>query len=81
MLTKLTLTIEESIIAGAKEYSRKKNKSISRIVSEYLNNLSDNAPVSYSLPAPITDSLVGSFEDPEKDYKTLLEEALAEKYP
>lgn len=80
MLTKLTLTIEESIIAAAKKYARGKNKSVSRIVSEYLKNLSDNAPVAYSLPAPITESLAGSFEDPGKDYKTLLEEALAEKY-
>lgn len=80
MLTKLTLTIEESIIAAAKEYARHKNKSVSRIVSEYLKNISESASVTYSLSAPVTDNLVGSFEDPGKDYKTLLEEALAEKY-
>jgi hypothetical protein len=80
MLTKLTLTIEEAIISRAKEYAAQKNKSVSRIVSEYLNNLSENAPASNSLTAPVTDSLAGSFEDPGRDYKKLLEEALTEKY-
>ena len=83
MLTKLTLTIEEAVIARAKEYAKHKNKSVSRIVSEYLNNLStiDGVPnMKELLPAPITDSLAGSFEDSGKDYKTLLEDAISEKY-
>lgn len=83
MLTKLTLTIDQSIIEKAKEFAREKNKSVSRIVEEYLRNISSgNMSFDYStkIEAPITDSLVGMFKDNGKDYKSLLEEALSDKY-
>ncbi len=83
MLTKLTLTIDESIIEKAKNFAQEKNKSVSRIVEEYLRNISTgNERFSYSdrLKSPITDSLVGMFQDNERDYKTQLEDALSEKY-
>ena len=37
MTTKLTLTIDKAIIKKAKSFARDKNKSVSRIVEEYLN--------------------------------------------
>jgi hypothetical protein len=83
MLKKLTLTIEESIIRQAKTYARKKKKSVSRIVEEYLRNLSSggsNFIDGAELQSPITDTLTGMFADTGKDYKKLLEEALQDKY-
>ncbi len=83
MLTKLTLTIDQSIIEKAKEFAQEKNKSVSRIVEEYLRNISSgNMSFDYStkIESPITDSLVGMFKDNGKDYKSLLEEALSDKY-
>ncbi len=83
MLTKLTLTIDESIIEKAKTFAQEKNKSVSRIVEEYLRNISSGGVrFSYSdkLKSPITDSLVGMFQDNGKEYKTQLEDALLEKY-
>ena len=83
MLTKLTLTIEQSVIERAKEYAQEKNKSVSRIVEEYLRNLSEaktTYKITESLKSPITDSLVGMFPDTGEDYKTLLENARLERY-
>jgi len=83
MLTKLTLTIDQSIIEKAKGFAQKKNKSVSRIVEEYLRNISTGNEIfnfSDTIKAPITDSIVGMFIDNGKDYKTQLEEALSEKY-
>jgi predicted metal-dependent peptidase len=83
VIKKLTLTIEDKIISQAKEYARKKNKSVSRIVEEYLDNLSANRSffsAEGELPSPITDRLTGMFEDTGQDYKRMLEDALLEKY-
>jgi len=83
MLTKLTLTIEQSVVEKAKEYAHEKNKSVSRIVEEYLKNLSEvsNSFIQNStVKSPITDSLVGMFHDTGKDYKTMLDEARTERY-
>lgn len=83
MLKKLTLTIEESIIKQAKSYAQRNKKSVSRIVEEYLDNLSSgktNFLSKHEFQSPITDSLTGMFADTGKDYKTMFEEALQEKY-
>jgi Family of unknown function (DUF6364) len=83
MLTKLTLTIEKDVIEKAKEYAQQKNKSVSRIVEDYLKNISQNRTTlafDLELKSPITDSLVGMFEDNGQDYKTMLEEARSEKF-
>jgi hypothetical protein len=84
MLKKLTLTIEQSIIKKANIYARRKKKSVSQIVEEYLKSISERKDNS-SLPniminAPITESLVGMFRDNGKDYKDMLEEIRLEKF-
>ena len=83
MTTKLTLTIDKAIIKRAKSYALDKNKSVSRIVEDYLNNISSGTtPIEFSkaLEAPITDRLVGMFADTGKDYKTLLDEIRMERF-
>jgi hypothetical protein len=83
MLTKLTLTIDQSIVEKAKTFAQEKNKSVSRIVEEYLRNISmgnERFDFSDRINSPITDGLVGMFKDNGKDYKVQLEEALLDKY-
>jgi len=83
MATKLTLTIDKAIIKRAKSYAKNKNKSVSRIVEEYLNNISSGttpSEFSSTLEAPITDSLVGMFKDNGKEYKDMLEESRMERF-
>ena len=83
MLTKLTLTIDQSVVEQAKEYAQQKNRSVSRIVEEYLENITNNQNPTFSLAtmkSPITDSISGMFQDNGKSYQDMLEEALQEKY-
>ena len=83
MLTKLTLTIEQTIVEKAKEYAQEKNKSVSRIVEEYLKNLSENNNTfvpQNEIISPITDSLVGMFSDNGKKYKEMLAEARMKRF-
>ena len=82
MLAKLTLTIEQSVIEQAKEYA-KKNRSVSRIVEEYLKNIVTNHEIGTSfskMKSPITNSISGMFHDNGKSYKDMLSEALQDKY-
>jgi Family of unknown function (DUF6364) len=41
MTTKLTLSVENSVIKNAKLYARRHNRSLSEIVSSYLRSLAD----------------------------------------
>ena len=83
MLAKLTLTIEQSVIEQAKEYAHKKNRSVSRIVEDYLKNIVSYHDIGTSfsmLKSPITDSISGMFHDNGKSYNDMLSEALRDKY-
>lgn len=83
MLTKLTLTIDKDVVEKAKQFAQEKNKSVSRIVEEYLRNISTGSLDfldSQQLYSPITDSLVGVITDDGRDYKAMIEEARLEKY-
>jgi hypothetical protein len=83
MLTKLTLTIDDRVVGQAKRFARNKNKSISRMVEEYLDNISEGKAypkIAGKLNSPITDSLVGMFKDSDEDYKKMIEEAISEKH-
>lgn len=83
MLKKLTLTIEQSVVEQAKEYAQKKNRSVSRIVEDYLKNIAMNNQSSTSfstMKSPITDSISGMFQDNGTSYKDMLDEALQDKY-
>jgi len=83
MLTKLTLTIDRDVVDKAKVFAKEKNKSVSRIVEEYLRNISSgNTDISSlkKMDSPITDSLVGMFKDDGRDYRILIEEARLEKH-
>jgi hypothetical protein len=80
MTTKLTLTIDDSIISIAKKYAKEKGKSLSDIVENYLltltskeNNDEKISPKIIKLKGVI--KMRGNF-----DYKKEMTKALAKKY-
>jgi Family of unknown function (DUF6364) len=83
MQTKLTLTIKQSVIENAKRYARAKNKSVSKLVEDYLSNISSQTrETSLELgQSPITKRLTGALAqyDTKEEYTTILETALLEK--
>ncbi len=81
MNTKLTLTIEQSVIEKAKEFAKSKGRSLSDIVENYFKALVKEEGIVKSESTPITDSLRGSFKAPKDfDYKNELTKALKDKY-
>ncbi|MBS7787678.1 hypothetical protein KIH23_10245 [Flavobacterium sp. CYK-55] len=81
MNTKLTLTIEQSVIEKAKRYAKDKERSLSSLIENYLKALTkENNPSEIEL-TPIVKSLKGSFTAPKDfDYKKELSNRLSEKY-
>ena len=82
MNTKLTLTIEKEIIKRAKNYAKKKNRSLSDIIENYLKTLTkeDQKQKENNL-SPIVKSLKGSFKmAKDLDYKKELQKRLEKKY-
>jgi len=68
MNTKLTLTIEQSVIEKAKKYARKKERSLSDLIENYLKALTTEEPENNSDVnlSPTVKSLKGSFRMPKK---------------
>lgn len=80
MNTKLTLTIEQSVIEKAKSYAKEKGHSLSEIIENYLKAITTEQKLIKEI-SPITKSLRGSFKAPiDFDYKNELSKALSEKY-
>ena len=81
MNTKLTLTIEQSIIEKAKKYANDKGRSLSSIIENYLKIITNEEVVSDIKITPIVKSLKGSFKAPRNfNYKKDLSKRLSEKY-
>ena len=81
MNTKLTFTIEQSVINQAKKYAKDRKRSLSDLIENYLKSLvseRDKGNKSYS---PDVDSLIGCFKEPENfEYKKDLTQILSEKH-
>ena len=80
MNTKLTLTIEQSIIEKAKFYAKLKGRSLSDIIENYLKAITKDTKSESEL-SPLIKSLKGSFTAPESyDYKKELLKGLSNKH-
>ncbi len=80
MTTKLTLTVEEKVITTAKKYARRKGKSLSHIVENYLRSISAKDESETEL-SPKVAKLKGAIKLPaDFDYKKTLSTALSKKY-
>lgn len=80
MNTKLTLTVDESIIEKAKLYAKSKGRSLSDVIENYLKLLIAE-DIDLEASTPIVDSLRGSFKAPDDlDYKKTLAEEIRKKH-
>ncbi len=81
MNTKLTLTIEQTVIERAKKYASNKGRSLSDIIENYLKAITRDEIQENIELTPIVKSLKGSFKAPDNfDYKKELTKRLTEKY-
>jgi len=82
-MSKLTLSIDQTVIDKAKKYAKSNGKSLSSIVEEYLKSLTK---IEHSKEKKTSIELVrelkGSVKMPEdfSSYKKVLQDALVEKY-
>lgn len=81
MNTKLTLTIQKSVIEKAKKYASDKESSLSDLVENYLIALTRESPAQEKKLTPIVQTLKGSVKMPKDfDYKEALATNLSDKY-
>lgn len=81
MTTKLTLTLDDKVIQGAKRYAKIRGRSVSELVESYfksITELNDDQPDKLT---PSVKSLMGSFKAPKNfDYKKVLRNEKRRKY-
>jgi hypothetical protein len=81
MNTKLTLTIERSVIMKAKKYAKSRGRSLSDIIENYLQMITHEDRDPDIETTPLVKSLKGSFKAPaDLDYKEQLSRGLSDKY-
>ncbi|MCW7481094.1 DUF6364 family protein [Leptospira kanakyensis] len=82
MNTKLTLSIDDKIIKHAKEFAKQRNKSLSRLVEDYLDGLSsNNDPLKAKDIPPIARKLAGVLKgNPDVDIRKEIASHLENKY-
>lgn len=82
MNTKLTLTIEQTVIEKAKKYAKDNERSLSDLIENYLKALTKDSDVDDDVElTPVVKSLKGSFTATKNfDYKKELANRLSEKY-
>ncbi len=79
MQTKLTLTIEQSIIEQAKLYAKEKGRSLSELIENYLKVVLDDKLEKVRI-SPSIKKLKGSITLPEDfDYKAELSKSIIKK--
>ena len=80
MKTKLTLTIEDTVVIFAKKICSKKGKSLSHLVENYLKSIIVKKINHPSVSLKVS-KLMGILQLPDDfDYKTGLTNALSKKY-
>ncbi len=76
MNTKLTLRMDEDLVLRAKSEAKRRGKSVSQMVGEFIDSLGKAGTIEQKLP-PVTASLVGLLKGrriSESDYKKYLRE-------
>jgi len=81
MNSKLTLTVDESVVRKAKRYAKREKRSLSDIVENYLKILTKDQAKNEDETTPIIEALRGSFKLPDNfNYREELDKRLVEKY-
>ena len=81
MTTKLTLTLDDKVIRGAKRYAKAKGRSVSELVESYFKSITElNGDQPDDLTSSVK-SLMGSFRAPKNfDYKKILQDEKQRKH-
>lgn len=79
MQTKLTLRLEESVIAGAKAFAKRSGRSVSQIVADYFALLDADVTDVDEVTTPIVASIRGSLRDVEVDARAVRQELLGRR--
>ena len=80
MTTKLTLTVEESVIGRAKSYAKKTGQSLSELIENYLESLTRDASENNKISSRLK-KLVGSVKLPKNfNEKEELRKTLEKKH-
>jgi len=79
MDTKLTLKLNKSIIERAKKYANEKNTSLSKMIENYLQALTNNKDAEIEI-SPLVESLTGVIKASSEDLKNDYAEFLTNKY-
>lgn len=84
MDTKLTLKLNHTVIEKAKEYAKEKNTSLSRLIENYLQSITEKGTAKESSKiTPLVKSLSGIIDMKEKEidnYKKEYASHLVKKY-
>lgn len=80
MDTKLTLSLDNSVIEQAKEYAKSHKISLSKLIESYLSSLVSRKEKNIEI-TPLVESLSGVIElEKDFDYKKAYTDYLMEKY-
>jgi hypothetical protein len=81
MEAKLTLKLDKGVIEKAKEYAKKKNISLSRMVERYFNAVTEKKQDKEKKYSPLVEELSGIINlDKDFDFKEDYTNYLIEKY-
>jgi hypothetical protein len=79
MDTKLTLKLNKSIIDKAKEYAKGKNISLSKMIENYLQAITNKQSKEIEI-SPLVESLIGVISPQKTDFKKDYTNYLSKKY-
>ncbi len=79
MDSKLTLKLDANVIQRAKVYAKEQNISLSKLIENYLNALTDSSSKKIKI-SPLVESLTGVVKLKEEDDKKDYIDYLTEKY-
>lgn len=80
MNTKLTLNIDKDIIEEAKSYAKENNVSLSKLIENYLNSLTNKRDIESKKVTPLVESLTGVIPSLQDDVRDDYRNYLYEKY-
>ena len=79
MNTKLTLSLEEKVIAEAKTIAKKNGKSLSSLIENYLKSLIQQKDLGQEI-APEVKKLVGRIKSIDENYKETIADEIFNKF-
>lgn len=79
MNAKLTLKLNESVIEQAKQYAKEHNISLSKMIENYLQAITENKNKKIKI-SPLVESLTGVIQLEEQNYQKDYTDFLSQKY-